>query len=146
MIQVELKAKHYFLIADLLFGTAAYVSFQTLEKIKTACQDLQDDDATTVEIDVSTFINVFSILAQKPEGSYNNVNTEMMDMLTPQIQAGVANNDPEWISLGEQVTAIRANNLQIVTNSIANSKNRLYNIQPPAPPADNNIYDINDKG
>lgn len=126
MIQVELKAKHYFLIADILFGTAAYVSFPTLEKIKTACQGLQDDDTATVEIDVPTVISVFSILAQKPEGSYNNVNTEMMDMLTPQIQAGVANNDPEWISLGEQVTAIRASNLQVVTDSIVGGKNKLY--------------------
>jgi hypothetical protein len=126
MVQVELKAKHYFLIADILFGTAAYVSFATLEKIKVACQGLQDNDAATVEIDVPTFISVFSILAQKPEGSYNNINTEMMDMLTPQIQAGVANGDPEWISLGEQVTEIREGNLQVVTNAIASGKNKLY--------------------
>jgi hypothetical protein len=126
MIQVELKAKHYFLIADILFGTAAYVSFATLEKIKTACQGLQDDDTATVEIDVPTFISVFSILTQKPEGSYNNVNTEMMDMLTPQIQAGVADSNEEWISLGEQVTAIRTTNLEVVTNSIQNGKNKLY--------------------
>jgi hypothetical protein len=126
MIQVELKAKHYFLIADILFGTAAYVSFATLEKIKTACQGLQDDDNATVEIDVPTFLNVFNILTQKPEGSYNNVNTEMMDMLTPQIQAGIADGNEEWISLGEQVTTIRANNLQVVTNAIAGGKNKLY--------------------
>ena len=126
MIQVELKAKHYFLIADILFGTAAYVSFTTLEKIKTACQGLQDDDTATVEIDVPTFISVFSILTQKPEGSYNNVNTELMDMLTPQIQAGVADGNEEWISLGEQVTEIRANNLQVVTDAIASGKNKLY--------------------
>ena len=126
MIQVELKAKHYFLIADILFGAAAYVSFATLEKIKVACQGLQDNDVATVEIDVPTFISVFSILAQKPEGSYNNINTEMMDMLTPQIQAGVANGDPEWISLGEQVTEIREGNLQVVTNAIASGKNKLY--------------------
>lgn len=126
MIQVELKAKHYFLIADILFGTAAYVSFATLEKIKTACQGLQDDDVATVEIDVPTFLNVFNILTQKPEGGYNNINTEMMDMLTPQIQAGIANDDPEWIGLGEQVTIIRANNLQVVTDSITGGKNKLY--------------------
>lgn len=126
MIQLELKAKHYFLIADILFGTAAYVSFPTLEKIKTACQGLNDDDTATVEIDISTVIYVFNILAQKPEGSYNNINTEMMDSLTLQIQAGVTNEDPEWISLGEQVTAIRTANLEIVTNAIAGGKNKLY--------------------
>lgn len=126
MIQLQLKAKHYFLIADILFATAAYVSFPTLEKIKVACQGLNDDDTATVEIDVPTVLSVFGILAQKPEGSYNNVNTEMMDMLTPQIQAGVANDDPEWISLGEQVTAIRSANLEVVTNSIASGKGKLY--------------------
>jgi len=126
MVQVQLKAKHYYLIADILFTTAAYVSFSILEKIKTACQGLQDNDTTTVEIDVTTFVTIFSVLAQKPEGSYNNVNTEMMNMLTPQIQAGIANNDPEWISLGEQVTAIREINLEVVSNSIENGKNKLY--------------------
>ena len=126
MIQVQLKAKHYFLIADILFGTAAYVSFSTLEKIKTACQGLQDEDDATVEIDVPTFINVFNVLTQKPEGSYNNINTEMMDMLTPQIQAGIANDDVEWISLGDQVTTIRAINLQIVTDLISSGKSILY--------------------
>jgi len=126
VIQVQLKAKHYFLIADILFGTAAYVSFSTLEKIKTACQGLQDEDDATVEIDVPTFINVFNVLTQKPEGSYNNINTEMMDMLTPQIQAGIANDDVEWISLGDQVTTIRAINLQIVTDLISSGKSILY--------------------
>lgn len=126
MIEVQFKAKHYFLIADTLFATAAYVSFPTLEKIKTACQGLNDDDTATVEIDIPTFIDVFNVLAQKPEGSYNDINTEMMDMLTPQIQAGIANDNPEWISLGEQVTAIRAANLEVVTNSIQGGKNKLY--------------------
>jgi len=126
MIQLELKAKHYFLVANILFGTAAYISFSTLEKIKAACQGLNDDDTATVEIDIPTVLSVFGILSQKPEGSYNNINTEMMDMLTLQIQAGIANDDPEWISLGEQVTAIRAANLQIVTDSITSGKNQLY--------------------
>ena len=126
MIQLQLKAKHYYLVAEIQFGIAAYVSFPTLEKIKAACQGLQDDDIATVEIDVPTVISVFSILAQKPEGSYNRINTEMIDMLTPQIQEGITNNDPEWISLGEQVTAIQTNNLQVVTDAIANGKSKLY--------------------
>lgn len=126
MIQVQLKAKHYYLIADILFGTAAYISFAVLEKIKQACQGLQDEDLATVEIDVATFIVVFNILTQKPEGSYNNINTEMMDLLTPQIQAGIANNDEEWISLGNQVSQIRASNLAIVQTLIQSGKNKLY--------------------
>jgi hypothetical protein len=126
MIQVQLKVKHYYLIADILFGIAAYASFQILEKIKVACQGLSDDDVATIEIDGASFINVFSVLAQKPEGSYNNVNTEMMDMLTPQIQTGVANNDPQWVALNEVITEIRTANLQVVTDAIASGKNKLY--------------------
>ena len=127
MIQLDLKAKHYFLIADILFATAAYVSFATLEKIKAACQGLNEDDTATVEIDITTVLTVFGILAQKPEGSYNNVNTEMMDMLIPQIQAGVTSGSEEWISLGLQITEIRTANLQVVANAIISGKNKLYN-------------------
>ena len=50
----------------------------------------------------------------------------MLDLLTPQINSGVLANNPEWISLAEQVTDIRATNLQVVTNSIQSGKNKLY--------------------
>lgn len=127
MINVNFKAKHYYLIADILFAQAAYVSFSVLEKIKTACNGLQDEDIATVEIDTNTFTEVFSVLAQKPEGSYNNINTEMMDMLTPQIQAGVAQQNPEWLQLADTIQSIRSSNLEVVTNSINSGKNKLYN-------------------
>lgn len=127
MISINLKAKHYYLIADILFSQAAYVSFSTLEKIKIACNGLQDEDIATVEIDINTFIDVFSVLAQKPEGSYNNINTEMMDMLIPQIQSGVSQQDPEWIQLADTIQSIRSSNLEVVTNSINSGKNKLYN-------------------
>jgi hypothetical protein len=127
MINLELKAKHYYLIADILFGTAAYVSFNILEKIKTACTGVADDDLVTVEIDISNILFVFRILAQKPEGSHNQINSEMIDLLTPQIVTGVGNDDAEWISLGEQITSIRAENLAVVTNAIQSGKSKLYN-------------------
>lgn len=127
MINLELKAKHYYLVAEILFGTAAYVSFGLLEKIKTACTGAADDDLITVAIDVNSIVFVFTILSQKPEGSYNQINSEMIDLLTPQIATGAAANNPEWISLGEQVTAIRTDNLAVVTNAIQSGKNKLYN-------------------
>ena len=146
MIQLELKAKHFYLIADIIFiESAKYLRLQeylstrgasvgvnsnitqpVIDNIRTACQGKQDNDLVTVGVDTTSFVGVFQILAQKAEGSYNNVNTEMMDMLTPQIQAGVADGNEEWISLGEQVTTIRANNLQVVTDAIAGGKNKLY--------------------
>jgi hypothetical protein len=127
MIQLDLKAKHYYLIAEILFGFAAYTSFATLEKIKTACLGVGDDDLVSVESDVNTITTVFQILSQKPEGSFNDVNSEMLDLLLPQIAAGVGAGDPHWIQLGNNVTEIRTNNLAVITSSIENGKSRLYN-------------------
>ena len=127
MVQLELKAKHYYLIAETLFGFAAYTSFPTLNKIKTACDGVGDDDLVTVESDVNNIIQVFQILSQKPEGSYNQINGEMIDLLLPQIQAGVAANDPEWIQLGENIAFIRESNLNVITQAIQSGKNKLYN-------------------
>jgi hypothetical protein len=127
MIQLELKAKHYYLIAEILFGFAAYTTFSTLEKIKSACSSVADDDLVTVETDPNTIVSVFQTLSQRPEGSYNQVNGEMLDLLTPQIQAGITAGDQEWIFLGQTISEIRANNLAIITTSIQNGKNRLYN-------------------
>jgi hypothetical protein len=146
MIEIQLKAKHFYLIADILLseiarysavknylagaesiGLVVNVSQPVIDDIRTTCQSLNDDDLATVSVGVETFVNVFRILAQKPEGSYNNINTEMMDLLTTQIATGVGNNNAEWISLNEQVTSIRTENLQVVTNQIANGKGRLYN-------------------
>jgi hypothetical protein len=127
MVQLELKAKHYYLIAETLFGFAAYTSFPTLNKIKTACDGVGDDDLITVESDVDNIIQVFQILSQKPEGSYNQINGEMIDLLLPQIQAGVAANDPEWIQLGENIAFIRESNLNVIAQAIQSGKNKLYN-------------------
>jgi len=126
MINLELKAKHYYLIAETLFGFAAYTSFPTLNKIKTACKDVtNDDDLVTIESDVKTILQVFEILSQKPEGSYNQINSEMLDLLLPQIQAGVWDNDLEWIEFGANVASIRTRNLEVVNNEIANGKIKL---------------------
>lgn len=127
MIQIELKAKHYYLIAENLFGFAAYSTFSTLSKIKTACTGVGDDDLVTVESDVVTISTVFQTLSQKPEGSYNMINTEMLQLLEPQITAGVGAGSEEWIQLAESITQIRATNLDVISNAIQNGKNRLYN-------------------
>jgi hypothetical protein len=146
MIQIELKAKHFYLAADILLteaekytrlqsylsegsnvGLNIFFSQPIIDNIKAVCQVAADDDLVTVETDVTPFITVFKSLAQKAEGSYNNVNTEMMDLLIPQITTGVTANDPEWISLNDQITAIRAANLEVVNNDIINAKNKLYN-------------------
>ena len=127
MIQLDLYAKHYYLIAEILFGYAAYSSFSTLEKIKVGCTGAGDNDLVTIETDVNTVTTVFQTLSQRPGGSYNQINGEMLDLLTPQIAAGVNAGDPDWIQLGENITQIRDNNFAVITTSIQNGKNRLYN-------------------
>ena len=146
MIQVQLKAKHFYLAAEILLqqfekfalvqsalsqasviGITAIINQPVVDAIRVACQNAADDDLVIVQADPQVFITVFKFLAQKAEGSYNNVNTEMMDLLIPQITAGVTTNDPEWISLNDQITATRAANLEVVNNDIANAKNKLYN-------------------
>jgi hypothetical protein len=57
------------LIAEILFGFAAYTSFATLEKIKTSCVGVADDDMVSVESDVNTITTVFQILSQ----TYQNI-------------------------------------------------------------------------
>lgn len=126
MITVQLKAKHFYLISDILFGIAAYNSFSTLEKIKTACTGVQDEDLVNVTVDVSYMVEVFNILTSKPEGQFNIINTEMINLLLPQISAGVTANNQEWIKLATQIQKIRENNWNVVTSMIASGKSKLF--------------------
>ena len=125
MISLKLKAKHYYLVANVLFDFAAYNSFSILKKIKEACDGVNENDLVLVETDVDTITSVFQILSQKPEGSFNIVNGEMLDLLVPQIAKGVQNNDPEWIQLGKNVTEIRNNNFLAINQAIQSGKTRL---------------------
>jgi hypothetical protein len=126
MINVELKAKHYFLIAELLFASAAYESFNTLSSIKTACEGSADDDLVTLDIAAGDVIKVYNILTYKPEGQFNRINTEMFDMLAPQIQAGMTAGDEEWIYLGTSLEATRQSNLGVADSLVASGKSKLY--------------------
>jgi hypothetical protein len=126
MIDIQLKAKHYFLAAEILFGVAAYESFSTIEKIKNACVNAVDDDLVTINIDGSKIAYVYNILTYKPEGQFNQVNSEMGDLLLAQITAGVQTGNPEWLALGEQINSVRQSNLAVVAGLIAAGKAKLY--------------------
>lgn len=126
MINVELKSKHYMCIADILFASSAYESFSTLEKIKAACAGLPDEELVTVNFPGSTVFQVYNILTYRPEGQFNRINTEMYDLLVPQIQAGVQSGDQEWIDLGTQLQQVRDVNLQVVDQMIISGKSKLY--------------------
>ena len=126
MISVELKAKHFYLVAGELFKRPAEFTFKTLSNIKTSCTGAADDDLITITASVDEIVDAFTRLAQRPEGSYNQINGEMLDLLTPQVAAGVLADDPEWIALNERISTIRTQNLAIIDKEIINSKNALY--------------------
>ncbi len=125
-IEVQLKAKHYYLVAEILFSTAAYESFKTLQSIGVACQGALDDDLITLLIAPEKVFYVYNILTYKPEGQFNRVNSEMYDLLLPQIQAGAAGGNEQWIWLGIQIQSVRDQNLSVVDTMMANGKARLY--------------------
>jgi hypothetical protein len=122
MLSVNLKAKHLYFICNDLRNYAAAEYFGLLGRIKTACVDVADDDEITVETSKQDLVKIFSIIAYKPEGQANRINTDMMGLLTPQIEAGVAANDAEWIDAAAQIETIRSNNWGITDNAIANGK------------------------
>lgn len=126
MINVQLKAKHYYLIADILFSSAAYESFNTLSNIKTTCAGAADDDLVTLDIEVGDVCRVYTALTYKPEGQFNRINTEMFDMLTPQIEAGVTAGDEQWITLAQFVSSTRISNLAVADAMVASGKAKLY--------------------
>ena len=122
MVNITLKVKYFYLIAADLQYNPAFFSQTTNNAIAAETNGKQDDDNASIDIDVSMFVSVFQTLSQKPEGQYNRCNSEMMDELAPQIQAGVQSGDPEWISLATQVEAIRNTNWAVADNQIASGK------------------------
>lgn len=127
MISIQLKAKHFYLIASELVKQPAQLTFKVLSSIKTSCNGAADEDLVTVSASVGEIVDVFAKLAQRPEGSYNQINGEMLDLLIPQVTAGVLAEDPDWISLNNSISTIRTQNLAVIASAINNGKNALYN-------------------
>ena len=130
MITIELKVKHFFLIADILFNMVSSQSFSTLLKIKNACENKLDDDLAQITIELDGLFLVYNILTSKPEGQYNRINGEMQDLLFTQIQNEISKPEPlsEWIQLAEKLNEIRTQNLSVVDFYINQGKNRLYSM------------------
>lgn len=122
MVNITLKVKYFYLIAADLQYNPAFFSQTTNNAIAMATSGKQDDDDASIDIEVAMFVSVFQTLSQKPEGQYNRCNSEMMAQLEPQIQSGVASGNEEWISLAEQVEAIRNTNWAVADNQIASGK------------------------
>lgn len=128
MINITLKAKHFYLIASDLKNNAAWYSQTTNNAIATATDGKADTDDCAIDIEVSMLVSVFQTLSMKPEGQYNRVNTEMMTMLEPQINAGVQSGNQEWIDAATQIDAIRQANWAVADNCINDGKSFIETI------------------
>lgn len=110
-MNIELKSKHFYLIASILLKDSGAKWFSLLNKIKDATAGANDDDLVVVETTKDVLVEVFRGIANLPEGSFTNINNEMLTILQPQIATGIANNVQEWIDAGTEIEAIRNENL-----------------------------------
>lgn len=126
MIQLQLKAKHFFFIANDLKQVAAYQFFSLLNRIKDATVGKTNEELVTVETSVDDLVFVFRLLSEKKEGEANMINTEMMGIITPQIQAGAGAGNAEWISAFQQISAVREANWAVTDAAIETGKAFLH--------------------
>lgn len=122
MIQITLKAKHYYFIVNHLQNIVASRFFHLLKDLQEATQNVADEDEVTITATVDDLVEVFSFITNKPEGQVYIINAEMKALLNQQIQAGMAANDPEWINAAIQINSIRIANLAVTQQAIAAGK------------------------
>ena len=135
MIQITLKAKHYYFIANQLRNFSVEQYFSLMSRIKTALTGNTDLEATfTVDASTDEVVAMFRVLTQLPEGVANVINVEMDNMLMPQIEAGVIAEqaagivpdaegnlpyDAYWQRTARDITAIKVNNASTRDTMIA---------------------------
>ena len=119
MIQITLKAKHYYYIVRFLKNLSLEDYFSLFSRIKTALDGNTNDDAEfSVNASVGEVVNIYKRLTILPEGQANAINVEMDNMLLSQIQAGVTTEiqnsiPPEeayWQQLAAVLTEIKTEN------------------------------------
>jgi hypothetical protein len=90
MIQLQLKAKHFYYVAFALQDKPLRQFAGILSRMKDALLDNTDMDAmVTIDVSYSDLISVFTIVAALPEGLSSGINTEMNTLIMPQISTGV---------------------------------------------------------
>lgn len=90
MIQIQLKAKHFYYILFNLKDATIRQYFSLIQTIKTQLSGNTDmDELYTVEVPYYLVVQIFKVLTQLPEGQAATINAEMMTMLGQQTQTGV---------------------------------------------------------
>lgn len=91
MVQIRLKAKHYYYIVHYLRNSSVQQYFSLINRLKIALNGNSDLDASfDVSASVVEVIDIFKTLTVLPEGQANRINGEMDDLLMPQIVLGIA--------------------------------------------------------
>lgn len=126
MLQITLLTKHFFFIANELKNLAAYQYFDLLNNIKAATAQKLITEEATIQATVEQVTQIFTMLSQKKEGEVNMINTEMLELLTPQIMQNVQQGNEEWLQLYTQINSIRQTNWAITDAAIENGKTFLH--------------------
>ena len=91
MIQITLKARHFYYISYYLRDKSIQNYYFLINKISTALAGNTDEASDfTISATVNEMVDIFKLLTFLPEGQANSINVEMDDMLLPQIKSGIS--------------------------------------------------------
>lgn len=112
MIDLTLKAKHYYYVTNFLKGSPANQSYSLISRIKeiTNGGTVDDEDNLTLTASVEEVSRIYNTLTNQSEGKASAINKEMVDMLMPQVIAGIQSGNAEWISIGQNIQTTKINN------------------------------------
>lgn len=124
MVQITLKAKHYYYIIHYLRNASVQQSFSLISRLKTVLAGNNDLEASfTVNANVVEVLTIFKTLTALPEGQANRMNVEMDDLLTPQITAGASQEGANGIGPDADGNLPENAYWQIIAQGITYAKN-----------------------
>jgi len=139
MVNIQLKAKHFYFVTYQLRNSSINQYFSLISRIKTVLAGNTDLNALfSVSASPTEVITMYRTLTVLPEGVANQINIEMDDLLLPQIVLGVADeqangigpdadgNLPEnayWQIIAQGVTQIKDSNVATRDAAINEGKN-----------------------
>lgn len=125
MIDVTLKAKHLYFVANQLQNVVARRFFSLLSEIKieTTGKGLEDDCNLTVSTE--DFKEIYNTLGAMPENRTARINREINSLLEPQIFAGVQAGNAEYLDIAMHIQSATDATSDWVASQIEEGKNSL---------------------
>lgn len=119
-MNIQLKAKHFYYIAQQVKGKPTSEYFSLILNIKSASNGVQDNDLLSVATTPNQVGAIYDMLTMNPEGQAAVINEEMYQLLSAQIQTNMSQQspDPEWVSLYNIISDIRTMNLGVADRII----------------------------